>query len=229
MSLLEMLDATAATLQNHETPGCPLVTATVNRNTLTLSCNNGRKETLTLHPGGQEGPVLTGKGGYFLPTFHPERWRTLAAIIPMTPQHENHRFNLSKVASSLGFRVMTSPVRMGVEHGHELELLRLEHPDGREIWGTVFIENNPDGQVNDALILGGVIVARVQCDATYEDAALVGMSEADLAAENLERPGPGVFKINSVPLTPERLQAVLDALKEGTTHTLVFPELALGS
>jgi hypothetical protein len=104
----------------------------------------------------------------------------------------------------------------------------LEHPDGRELWGTVFVEDYPDGQVNDALILGGVIVARVRCDATFEDAAIAQMSDADLTAENLTRPDASVFKGQSFPLTSGRLQAVLDALQSNTAHTLVFPELAIG-
>ena len=84
-SALDVLDATAATLQNYENTGCPRNTVTVNGHTLTLSCNHGRKETLTLRADGPDGPVLTGRGGFFLPAFHPERWRALASVVPMTP------------------------------------------------------------------------------------------------------------------------------------------------
>jgi hypothetical protein len=228
-SALDLLDQTAATLQNYEAPGCPLVTATVNGNTLTVSCNGGRKATLTLHPGsGAEGPVLTGRGGYFLPKFHPERWRMLASVVPMTRDQEGHAFDLDEIAASLGFAVLVSPVNLGVRDSHELRLLRLEHPDGRELWGSIFIEDYPDGQINDVLILGGVLVARVRCNATYEDAAIAQLSDDALAAERLTRPGPDVFEANAIPLTTGRLQAVLDALETGTAHTLVFPELALG-
>ncbi|WP_407542978.1 hypothetical protein Q0M94_25220 (plasmid) [Deinococcus radiomollis] len=224
---LELLDATAATLQNFEKLDCPLVTVTVNGNALTVSCNGGRTETLSLHPGGTEGPVLIGRGGYFLPRFHPERWRILAGVVPMTPQQEGHPFGLCEVAASLGFTVMTSAVHLGVKYVHQLKLLRLEHPDGRELWGSIFVEDYPDGQINDSLILGGVIVARQKCDATFEDAAIAQMSDADLQAENLARPDPKVFEMKSIPLTTWRLQEVLDALQEGTAHTLAYPELAL--
>jgi hypothetical protein len=53
------------------------------------------------------------------------------------------------------------------------------------------------------------------------------MSDADLLAENLERPDPKVFEMRAVPLTTWRLQEVLDALEEGTAHKLTYPELNL--
>jgi hypothetical protein len=135
LTALDLLDQTAETLQNFEKPDCPLVTVTVNGNALTVSCNGGRQEILTLHPGGTEGPVLTGRGGYFLPRFHPERWRVLAGVVPMSPRLEGYPFDLCEVAASLGFTVMTSAIQLRVKYSHELKLLRLEHPDGRELWG----------------------------------------------------------------------------------------------
>jgi hypothetical protein len=228
-SPLEVLDATAEALQNYEAPGCPRITATVNGSSLILTCNAGRERTFQLLPGGDNGPVLAGKGGFILPVFPSERWRALAAVVPMTAQQGGHAFDLGEIAASLGFEVHVSSLILHWKYSHTLKLLRLEHPDGREVWGTVFVEESPDGQVNDALLLGGVIVARVRCDATYEDAAIAQMSDADLTAEHLTRPDASVFKGQSFPLTSRRLQAVLNALETGTAHTLAFPELALGS
>ena len=228
-SALEVLDATAVTLQNHEAPGCPATTVTVNGNTLKLSCNGGRKETLTLHPGGIEGPVLTGRGGFFLPTFHPERWRILASVVPMTPQQDGHAFDLGDVAASLGFKVVTSSLLMRWKYSHEIRLLRLEHPDGRDLWGSVLIEDYADGQVNDALILGGVVVARFRCHATFEDRAIAELSDVELAEEQLPRVHADDLRPHSQPLTVGRLQLVVNAVASGTAHTLAFPELAFRS
>ena len=124
---------------------------------------------------------------------------------------------------------MTSSLFLRWKYSHELRLLRLEHPDGRELWGSVFIEDYPDGQVNDALILGGVVVARFRCTATFEDRAIAELTDAELAEEQLTRVHADDLRPHSQPLTVERLRLVLDAVASGTAHTLVFPELALRS
>lgn len=198
----------------------PAIQAESDGVSLTVRCG-GRVATFSLQDDLLlDDPVLIGEGGYVLPTYLPERWRLLAAVLPMEEKSVWPVFDLTALAQRLGYRVLHSDVVIRFKHVCTLHLLRLEHQEKGVVWGCVSTEDNCDGVIDDVLILGGVPVARYRVEATHDDHALAGMSDADLREEGLTRPGAEVFRNVGTPLTSERLQHVLNAVESNTVQFL---------
>lgn len=224
----ELLSETALALNGHVPKvygagapvSLPVIQAESDETGLTVRCGDKVARFVLCDEPLLDGPVLLGEGGYVLPTYVPERWRILAAVLPMEEQSVWPIFDLTDLAQGLGYRVLHSDVAVHIKHVCTLNLLRLEHPTKGVVWGCVSTEENADGVIDDVLIIGGVPVARFLVRATHDDHAMANMSDQGLAEEGLSRPDATVFQNVGTPLTYDRLRHVLNAVETNTVQFL---------